>query len=149
MNPFLEDAGSSVPPEQRNPWGDEDVPEPTSPAAPPSSPEANRAADLAELWQDVIDAAEGQGGLGAAMRRAQLVAMNDREFKLLVDGPFAQNMLKREEREICALMERCTGQKRGMAIRDEAEKETDVKEDRAHQTAREAASVLGVKVDVR
>ena len=129
-------------------------PAPADPAASQPVPQEPLSApgydlqDLEEIWRDVFEEAEAIKPSMNAMRKAQLVAMNDREFKVIVDSPFIRARLESEKQMIADLMEKRTGVQRRMAVRLDSDEEQAAGKS-VRELAAEASQLIGVEVKVK
>ena len=104
--------------------------------------------ELAEIWRDVFEEAERIKPSMNAMRKAQLAAMNNHEFKVLVDSPFIRSRLESERQMIADLMEKRTGSPRRMVVRLDMDDEEPAGRT-AEEIAAEASRLIGVEVKVK
>ena len=141
------------------PWdADRPVPQPDAPGvqapaeppvqqAPPQTPAQGD--DLAQIWEDVMEDAIESKPQMSMMRGAHLAAMNEKEFKLVVESDFMKMMLEREADLLCSLMEKRTGTRRKMVCRLDGEKEEESRESELARIAEEASAVLGTTVRIK
>lgn len=104
--------------------------------------------ELADIWRDAFEEAEQIKPSMNAMRKAQLAAMNDREFKVIAESIFVKSRLESERQMIAELMERRTGRRMKMVVKllddmEQAEGKS------AEEIAREASQLIGVNVEIR
>ena len=104
--------------------------------------------ELDEIWRDVFEEAEMIKPSMNAMRKAQLAAMNDHEFKILVDSPFIRSRLESEKQMVCDLMEKRTGRPRKMVVRLDMDDEEPMRKS-VEEIAADASRLIGVEVIVK
>lgn len=90
--------------------------------------------------------------LSAATNGVVLTGISDDQFRLQVNSSMAGHLLKQNREYIMDLMEKETGRRRGMVLRDAEDPAVPEEEDRdgkLRDLAKGASEILGVDVDVR
>lgn len=109
--------------------------------------------DLEDIWNNVADRISGdRPALSAATNGVVLTGISDDQFRLQVNSSMAGHLLKQNREYIMDLMEKETGRRRGMVLRDAEDPAVPEEEDRdgkLRDLAKGASEILGVDVDVR
>ena len=104
--------------------------------------------DMESIWEDVIEKAVEIKPSMNLIRQANLVGLNDSEFKLYVSSEFMGKMIQRESDLISKLMEDRTGEKRKLTVKSENE-EKENEEDKIAKDALEVSKLLGTEVKIK
>ncbi len=102
------------------------------PAAPAAAEPAVPAYDLADIWNRIFESGENiKGSFNIIRMGAELVEINDKEFKILVQSDFVGRYVEQNQSQICALMENIIGKNlklvcRSMNQQDEPEENQDM-----------------------
>ncbi len=109
--------------------------------------------DLEDIWNNVADRISGdRPALSAATNGVVLTGISDDQFRLQVTNGMAGHLLKQNREYIMDLMEKETGRRRSMVLRDpadSAEPEGGNRDEKLRDLAKGASEILGVDVDVR
>ena len=104
--------------------------------------------DMESIWEDVIEKAVEIKPSMNLIRQANLVGLNDSEFKLYVPSEFMGKMIQRESELISKLMEDRTGKKLKLTVKSENE-EKENEEDKIAKDALEVSKLLGTEVKIK
>ena len=106
--------------------------------------------ELKELWNDVAEkAAELKASL-SVIKKADLAAMNDKEFKIITDSDFVHSTIKRETKVISGIMEKITGTHRSLVCKKtESNEDDDDRMERMRDVADRVSQILGVDVKIK
>lgn len=109
--------------------------------------------DLEDIWNNVADRISGdRPALSAATNGVVLTGISDDQFRLQVTNGMAGHLLKQNREYIMDLMEKETGRRRSMVLRDPADSakpEGGNRDEKLRDLAKGASEILGVDVDVR
>ena len=93
--------------------------------APESAAEAMPDYDLGDIWNRIFESGESiKGSFNLIRMGAELVEINEREFKVLAQSSFVQKYVEQNQNQICALMEDIIGRKLKMVCKSAEQQET-------------------------
>ena len=104
-----------------------------------------QAYDLDDIWNRIFESGENiKGSFNIIRMGAELVEINDKEFKILVQSDFVGKYVEQNQSQICALMESIIGKNLKLVCRSVNQQD----EPEENQDMQRLASEIGDKLNL-
>lgn len=106
--------------------------------------------DLTDIWNRIFESGETiKGSFNIIRMGAELVDINDTEFKVLVQSDFVKKYVEQNQGQICALMENIVGKKLKLVCRTMGQQEEKEDNQDMQRLADEIADKLNLGIPVK
>ena len=106
--------------------------------------------DLGDIWNRIFENGENiKGSFNIIRMGAELVDINEKEFKVLVQSDFVGKYVEQNQAEICALMENIIGRKLKLVCKSVNQQDTPEDNQDMQRLAREIENKLNLGIPVK